>query len=175
MKSLRTSAVRRTAWAVAAFVLFSMLGRAQDTTAIAAPPTRVDAATAVRDLQDQVRQLRSLVEEMRAENAESRAEMHQLRQDLQSTRALLERPTTTPTGAEANTIATAPEGKSPTPARCRGVPCRSPRTRRAKPLSKNEYRSWKNRPLSSARKSTSSIRRRLRAHPSIEPDFTGSF
>ena len=115
MKSLRTSAVRRTAWAVAAFVLFSMLGRAQDTTAIAAPPTRVDAATAVRDLQDQVRQLRSLVEEMRAENAESRAEMHQLRQDLQSTRALLERPTTTPTGAEANTIATAPEGKSPTP------------------------------------------------------------
>jgi hypothetical protein len=92
-----------------------MLGRAQDTAAIAAPPTRVDAATAVRDLQDQVRQLRSLVEEMRAENAESRAEMHQLRQDLQSTRALLERPTTTPTGAEANTIATAPEGKSPTP------------------------------------------------------------
>ena len=116
MKSLRTSAVRRTAWAVAAFVLFSMLGRAQDTTAIAAPPHRVDAATAVRDLQDQVRQLRSLVEEMRAENAESRAEMHQLRQDLQSTRALLERPTTTPIGAEANTIAAAPpEGKSPTP------------------------------------------------------------
>ena len=116
MKSLRTSAVRRTAWAVAAFVPFSMLGRAQDTTAIAAPPTRVDAATAVRDLQDQVRQLRSLVEEMRAENAESRTEMHELRQDLQSTRALLERPTTTPIGAEANTIAAAPpEGKSPTP------------------------------------------------------------
>jgi hypothetical protein len=116
VKSLRTSAVRKTALAVAAFVLFSMLGRAQDTTAIAAPPTRVDAATAVRDLQDQVRQLRSLVEEMRAENAESRAEMHQLRQDLQSTRALLERPTTTPNGAEANTIAAAPpEGKSPTP------------------------------------------------------------
>jgi hypothetical protein len=93
-----------------------MLGRAQDTTAIAAPPIRVDAATAVRDLQDQVRQLRSLVEEMRAENAESRTEMHQLRQDLQSTRALLERPTTTPIGAEANTIAAAPpEGKSPTP------------------------------------------------------------
>ena len=171
MKSLRTSAVRRTGWAVAAFVLFSMLGRAQDTTAIAAPPTRIDAATAVRDLQDQVRQLRSLVEEMRAENAESRAEMHQLRQDLQSTRALLERPTTTPTGAEANTIAAAPPEANLRRPQTPPIP----RTRRAKLLSKNEYRSWKNRPLSSARKSTSSIRRRLRAHPSIEPDYTGSF
>jgi hypothetical protein len=89
VKSLRTSAVRRAATAVAAFLLISTLGRAQE--APAAAPASGEAANAVRDLQDQVRQLRSLVEEMRAENAESRAEMHQLRQDLQATQALLER------------------------------------------------------------------------------------
>jgi hypothetical protein len=117
VKSLRTSAVRGIAWAVAAFVLFSMLGRAQNTAATAVSPAPGDAVSAVRDLQDQVRQLRSLVEEMRAENAESRAEMHQLRQDLQSTRALLERPATTTTGAEASAIANAqPESKSSAPA-----------------------------------------------------------
>ncbi|MGC1453122.1 MAG: hypothetical protein WA830_24090, partial [Candidatus Sulfotelmatobacter sp.] len=90
MKSLRTSAVRGAATAVAAFLLFSTLGRAQG--APTAAPASGEAANAVRDLRDQVRQLRNLVEEMRAENAESRAEMHQLHQDLQATRALLERP-----------------------------------------------------------------------------------
>jgi len=59
----------------------------------------------VRDLQDQVRQLQGLVEQMRAENAESRAEMHQLRQDLQTTRALLERPTT---GGASTAVAAGP-------------------------------------------------------------------
>jgi hypothetical protein len=90
VKSDRASAVRGAALTVAAFVLFSTSGRAQE--AAAAAPAPGETASAVRDLQDQVRQLRSLVEDMRAENAESRAEMHQLRQDLQATRALLERP-----------------------------------------------------------------------------------
>ena len=92
-------AVRGTALAAAAFVLFTPYGRAQDASANAAPAS-ADAASAVHDLQDQVRQLRTLVEEMRAENVESRAEMHQLRQDLQATRALLERPAAT-TGSQA--------------------------------------------------------------------------
>ena len=90
MKSLRTSAVRGAATAVAAFLLISTLGRAQG--APTAAPASGEAANDVRDLQDQVRQLRGLVEEMRAENSESRAEMNQLRQDLQATRALLEGP-----------------------------------------------------------------------------------
>jgi len=85
VKSLRTSAVRGAALAVAAFVIFSGSGRAQ------APPG-ADTADAVRDLQDQVRQLRDLVEQMRAENTQSRAEMQRLRRDLEATRALLERP-----------------------------------------------------------------------------------
>ena len=92
MKSLRTSAVRGAALAVAAVVLLNAFGLAQEAPAGAASPAPGETASAVRDLQDQVRQLRSLVEDMRAENAQSRAEMHQLRQDLQATRALLERP-----------------------------------------------------------------------------------
>jgi hypothetical protein len=79
--------------------LFNTLARAQAAPA-AAPLSPGETASAVRDLQEQVRQLRSLVEQMRAENAESRAEMHQLHQDLQSTRALLERPATIPSGSE---------------------------------------------------------------------------
>ena len=89
MKSLRISAVRG-AW-LAAFLLWSLYGRAQESTA---PPAPGETARIVRDLQDQVHQLRTLVEQMRAENAESRAEMHQLRQDLQVTRALLVNPAT---------------------------------------------------------------------------------
>lgn len=92
MKSLRTSAVRGAALAVAAFSLFSASGFTQEAPAVAASPAPGETASAVRDLQDQVQQLRSLVEQMRAENAESRAEMHQLRRDLEATRALLERP-----------------------------------------------------------------------------------
>jgi hypothetical protein len=88
VKSLRTSAVRGAALAVAAFVTFTTLGWAQTTTAA----NSGDTASAVRDLQDQVHQLRDLVEQMRAENAQSRAEMQKLRQDLQATRALLEPP-----------------------------------------------------------------------------------
>src|SRR5579863_5750511 len=90
VKSHLIPAVRGTALVVAAFVLFSIHGRAQDAPAVSS--TASDTAGAVRDLQDQVRQLRTLVEEMRAENAQSRAEMRQLRQDLQSTRALLGQP-----------------------------------------------------------------------------------
>ena len=100
MKSLTISAVRGTALAVAAVVffcaVFCAVSGAQESPSTSssspAPPAPGEAASAVRDLQDQVRELRGLVEEMRAENAESRAEMHQLRQDLQATRALLERP-----------------------------------------------------------------------------------
>jgi hypothetical protein len=103
VKSLRISAGRGAALAVAAFVLCSALSRAQ-APATAASPGASEPASAVRDLQDQVRQLRSLVEEMRAENVQSRAEMHQLRQDLQATRALLERPATA-TGADSETAA----------------------------------------------------------------------
>jgi len=98
LKSHRTSAVRGAALAVAAFVLCSTFGRAQDGPATTRA-TPDDSASAVHDLQDQVRQLRTLVEQMRSENAETRAEMHQLRQDLQAERALLERPATS-TGAE---------------------------------------------------------------------------
>ncbi len=93
MKSPRIAVLRGAAVAVAAFVVFTTLGGAQETPANAGSAPTGESANAVRDLQDQVRQLRSLVEQMRAENAESRAEMHQLRQDLQQTRALLERPT----------------------------------------------------------------------------------
>jgi hypothetical protein len=89
VKSLTISPVRGTALAVAAVVFFCAVSRAQQSPSSPAPG---EAASAVRDLQDQVRELRGLVEEMRAENAESRAEMHQLRHDLEATRALLERP-----------------------------------------------------------------------------------
>jgi hypothetical protein len=114
VKSFKTPAIPGAALAVAAFVLFSTLGRAQETPAASSPPAPGETADPVRDLQDQVRQLRSLVEEMRAENAESRAEMHQLRQDLQSTRALLERPAT-PTGNGPETIAAAATGTTSSP------------------------------------------------------------
>ena len=91
MKSLMTPAVRGTALVVAALVLCSTFGRAQNAPATPAPG---ETASAVRDLQEQVRQLQTMVNEMRAENAQSRAEMKELRQDLQSTRALLGRPAT---------------------------------------------------------------------------------
>jgi hypothetical protein len=92
-KIIKPSAVRAAALAVAAFVLFSTYGGAQEAPALAAASSAPgEPASAVRDLQDQVRELRTLVEQMRAENAQSRAEMHRLRQDLQATRALLEQP-----------------------------------------------------------------------------------
>jgi hypothetical protein len=104
VKSLRTFAVRGTAFAVATFVLLQAHGRAQDAPPAAAP---TESADAVRDLQDQVRQLRSLMEEMRAENAESRAEMRQLRQDLRATRALLQPPATPSANQSAAAVAPA--------------------------------------------------------------------
>ncbi len=108
MNSLRTSAVRGAALAVAAFfVLSGTYGRSQESAAAAVPSLAGETSAAVRELQDQVRQLRVLVDEMRAENVESRAEMHQLRQDLQATRSLLERPAGpagSPSGAEANGV-----------------------------------------------------------------------
>jgi hypothetical protein len=113
VKSHRTSAVRRAALAVAAFVFCCAFGRAQDSPATTGATTD-PSASAVHDLQDQVRQLRTLVEEMRTENAATRAEMHQLRQDLQATRARLEQPAA-PTGAEpgaAVTPSTSPENES---------------------------------------------------------------
>jgi hypothetical protein len=108
VKSL-APAVRGTALAVAAFVLLSTLGRAQQAPAISATAAG-GSADAVHDLQDQVRELRTLVEQMREENAQSRAEMHQLRRDLQATRALLEQPGTAAlNGAE---VATTSSGAS---------------------------------------------------------------
>jgi hypothetical protein len=114
VKSLRTSAVRGTALAVAAFVLLNTIGLAQDQPATAGTSPG-ESASAVRDLEDQVRQLRSLVDEMRAENAESRAEMHQLRQDLEATRALLEPPATAPSGepGAAEAQSALPENRPP--------------------------------------------------------------
>ena len=101
MNSLRTSAVRGAALAVAAFFILSgTYGRSQEGPAPAALPPASETVTTVRELQDQVHQLRMLIDEMRAENVESRAEMHQLRQDLQATRALLERPAGNSSGAE---------------------------------------------------------------------------
>ena len=108
MNSLRTSAVRGAALAVAAFFILSgTYGRSQEGPAPAAPPPAGETVASVRELQDQVRQLRILVDEMRSENVQSRAEMHQLRQDLQATRALLERPAGNPSGAEGSVQAAA--------------------------------------------------------------------
>ncbi len=108
MKSLRTSSVRGAALAVAAFVLFSTPGRAQQAPTTASASTPGETTGAIRDLQDQVRELRTLVEQMRAENAQSRAEMHQLRQDLQATRALLEPPG--PAAGTSTEVSSAPNG-----------------------------------------------------------------
>jgi hypothetical protein len=91
VKSLRTSAVRRTAIAVTTFILCSAFVTAQEATSIASNPDR-DTMTAVRSLQEQVLQLRALVDEMRTENAQSRTEMQELRRELHTTRTLLERP-----------------------------------------------------------------------------------
>jgi hypothetical protein len=91
VKSLRTTAVRRTAIAVTIFILCAALALAQEATSIASKSDR-DTMTAVRSLQDQVLQLRALVDEMRTENAQSRAEMQELRRELHTTRTLLERP-----------------------------------------------------------------------------------
>jgi len=116
VNSLRTSAVRGAALAVAAFfVLSGTYGRSQEGPAPAAPPAASETVATVRELQDQVRQLRMLVDEMRVESAQSRAEMHQLRQDLQATRALLERPAGpagSPSAAEGTVLAGAENSSS---------------------------------------------------------------
>jgi hypothetical protein len=88
VRSLRSSAVCSTAFAVASFLFLCPTNWAQQ----APSGSDADTTTAVHQLQDQVRELRTLVEQMRAENAESRAEMQQLRNDLKATRALLENP-----------------------------------------------------------------------------------
>ncbi len=101
MKSLRTSAVRRTAIAVTTFILCAAFAIAQEATSIASNADR-DTTTAVRSLQEQVLQLRALVDEMRTENAQSRAEMQELRRDLQTTRTMLElAPASRPAGTAA--------------------------------------------------------------------------
>ncbi len=110
MKSLGTSAVRRTAIAVTTFILCGGFALAQEATSIASNPDR-DTMTAVRNLQEQVLQLRALVDEMRTENAQSRAEMQELRRDLQTTRTLLERaPASGPAGTAAGSTPSAPYG-----------------------------------------------------------------
>jgi hypothetical protein len=120
VKSLRTSAVRRTAIAVTTFILCGAYSIAQEATSIASNPNR-DTMTAVRNLQEQVLQLRALVDEMRAENAQSRAEMQELRRDLQTTRTLLERSPASPAGGarvatSAPPYAYRPESSSAAPA-----------------------------------------------------------
>lgn len=89
MNSQRVFTFCGRAFAVAALVVCSINGRAQDAPA----STPADASSSIRDLQDQVRQLRTLLEQMQAETAQSRTEMHELRDELQATRALLEKPT----------------------------------------------------------------------------------
>jgi len=121
VKSHSIPGVRGTALVVAAFVFFSLYGRAQD----ALKSSSSDTAGAVHDLQDQVRQLRNMVEEMRAENAESRAEMHQLRHDLQATRALLEHP---PATADAQASQSASSERPTEMAPVAGVPAASDNT-----------------------------------------------
>ena len=108
MKSHWIPGIRGTALAIAAVVLTSVCGTAQQGSASAASPP-LDNAAALQDLQEQVRQLREMVDEMRAENAQSRAEMRLLREDLQSTRALLVHPAPPPadTGVTAQSAAPA--------------------------------------------------------------------
>jgi hypothetical protein len=113
VKSLTTSAVRRTAIAVTTFILCGAFGFAQEASPSALTSDR-DTMAAVRSLQEQVLQLRTLVDEMRTENAQSRAEMQELRQDLQTTRTLLERaPASRSTGAAAASTSSAPYGLQP--------------------------------------------------------------
>ena len=110
MKSLRTSAVRRTAIAVTTFILCGAFAIAQEGTSTASNADR-DTTTAVRSLQEQVLQLRALVDEMRTENAQSRAEMQELRRDLQTTRAMLElAPASRPAGTTSGSTPSGPYG-----------------------------------------------------------------
>lgn len=104
MTSFKT-AVCGTALSVAALLLLTTPLWPQE----AAPG---EAASAVRELQDQVRQLRSIMEEMRAENAESRAEMQRLREDLQATRLLLQSSAQSP-AATANAASSSPGVSAP--------------------------------------------------------------
>lgn len=95
VKSLKTSAVRGTAFAATVLFFCTGLAVSQEPPPASSTSSQNDSTlNAVHDLQEQVRQLRALVDDMRAENAQSRAEMQQLRQELQSTRSLLERPAT---------------------------------------------------------------------------------
>lgn len=119
MRSLRSSAIRSTAFAVSSFLFLCSPAWTQQA------PSAADTGAAVHELQDQVRELRALVEQMRAENAESRAEMEQLRNDLKATRALLEpaaNQTPAASAADAPPAATLAEGANaatpapPTPA-----------------------------------------------------------
>jgi len=108
VKILKTSAVRRTATAITAFILCGACALAQDATSSASNPDH-DSMAAVRSLQEQVQQLRALVDQMRNENAQSRAEMQELRRDLRSTRAMLEHaPASQP--AESASTSPAPYG-----------------------------------------------------------------
>jgi hypothetical protein len=86
VKSMRVFAVLGTSAAVAAFVLSSTCGLAQESVA---QPASVSSDAAVHDLEGQVQELRALVEQMRSENAQSRTEMQQLRQELHDTREML--------------------------------------------------------------------------------------
>jgi hypothetical protein len=81
-----TPVLRSIALTIAAFVLLSVVGRAQENM-----PAQASSAgeVSVQELDSQVRELRTMIEEMRVENAQSRAEMRELRQELQDTRKLL--------------------------------------------------------------------------------------
>lgn len=93
LNSHRSLTLRGAVFAAAGVLLFSFPSKAQE-----ASPASSDPAASIRELQDQVRQLRDLVDAMKTENAQSRAEMQKLRQDLEATRALLERPASSPNG-----------------------------------------------------------------------------
>ena len=84
MNNPGTLALRTSAVAIAAVLLLSITGLAQQS-----PPASQPGDASLRELDSQVRDLRALIEQLRTENAQSRAEMRELRQELQDTRNLL--------------------------------------------------------------------------------------
>jgi hypothetical protein len=120
VKSLGTSAVRRSAIAASTLILCCAFAMAQETVSADSASSSDATRSAVRGLQEQVDQLRALVDEMHTENVKSRAEMQQLRRDLQTTRSLLERSSSATAGVQTpyGTAPTEPESRAAVP----GVP-----------------------------------------------------
>lgn len=84
MNNPGTLALRKSAVAIAAVLLLSIGGLAQES-----PPASQPGDQSLRELDSQVRELRVVIEQLRTENTQSRAEMRELRQELQDTRNIL--------------------------------------------------------------------------------------